>query len=59
MPVLESLLNKVAALNEYNFFKKRLKHRFFPVKLAKIFRTPFLPLAAFEHSKSQSTQGSK
>ena len=38
--------------------KWRLQHSCFPVKLANIFRTPFLqkpPVAAFEHSKSHST----
>ena len=32
-PVLESLFNK---------FKKRLQHNCFPVKFAKVLRTPFL-----------------
>ena len=41
-PTLESLLNKVVVLNVCNFIKKSLQHRCFPVKLAKIFRTPFL-----------------
>ena len=40
--VLESLLNKVVALNECSFIKKRLQLRCFPVKLTNILRTPFL-----------------
>ena len=40
-PVLESLFNKYAGLKACNFIKKRLQHRFFPVKFAKILRTPF------------------
>ena len=41
-PVLESLFNKYAGLKACNFIKKRLQHRFFPVKFAKFLRTPFL-----------------
>ena len=41
MPVLESLLNKVVALNACRFLKKWLQHRSFPVKLVKILRAPF------------------
>ena len=33
--------NKYAGLKACNFIKKRLQHRFFPVKFAKILRTPF------------------
>ena len=40
-PVLESLFNKVACLKAYNFIKKRLWHRCFPVNIAKLFRTAF------------------
>ena len=40
-PVSESLFDKVAGLKAYNFNKKRLQHRCFPVKLAKVLRTPF------------------
>ena len=32
-PALESLFNKVAGLEAYNFIKKRLKHRCFPMNL--------------------------
>ena len=42
MPVLESLLNKVVALNVCKFLKKWLQHRSFPAKLVKILRAPFL-----------------
>ena len=40
-PVLESLFNKIAGLEDCNFIKKTLQHRCFPVKLAKFLRTPF------------------
>ena len=39
-PVLESLFN--LGLKTYNFTKKRLQHRSFPVKILKFFRTAFL-----------------
>ena len=40
--MLESLFNKnkVAGL-VCNFIKKRLQHRYFPLKIAKFLRTPF------------------
>ena len=41
-PVLESLFNKYTGLKAYDFIKKRLRHRCFPVKFAKFLRTPFL-----------------
>ena len=37
--MLESLLKKVAGLQVCNFIKKRLQHRYFPVKIAKFLRT--------------------
>ena len=40
-PVLESLFNKVAGL-ACNVIKKRLQHRSFPVKFAKILRSTIL-----------------
>ena len=40
--MLESFLNKVSGLKVWNFIKKKLQHRCFPVKLMKFFRTPFL-----------------
>ena len=40
-PVLESLFNKVAGLKAYNLIKKRLRHRCFPVNIAKLLRTAF------------------
>ena len=39
-PVLESLFNKVAALQAYNFTKKRLQHRCLHLKLPKYLGTP-------------------
>ena len=41
-PVLESLLNKVACLQAWNFIKKGLQHWCFHVKFAKFLRTPIL-----------------
>ena len=35
-------LSKVAAHKACNFIKKRLQHRCFPLKFAKLLRTPFL-----------------
>ena len=45
-PVLESLFN--LGLKTYNFTKKRLQHRSFPVKISKFFRTPFLEQQFFK-----------
>ena len=45
-PVLESLFNKVAGLQAFNFIKKRLYHRCFSVNIAKFFRTPILKKTA-------------
>ena len=41
-PVLESLFNKVAGLKAYNFIKKELEHRCFPIIFKNTFfcRTP-------------------
>ena len=39
--VLESVFNKVAGLKAYNFIKKRLQHRCFPVDIAEFLRTSF------------------
>ena len=36
--VLETFLNKVAGLKPWNFIEKRLQHRCFPVKFARLFR---------------------
>ena len=41
-PVSESFLNKVAGLQDWNFIKKRLQHKCFPVKFAKFLRAPIL-----------------
>ena len=40
--MLESLFDEVASLQACNFIKKRLQHRFFLVKFAKLLRTPIL-----------------
>ena len=40
--VLEFLFNKVAGLHACNFIKKRHENRYFPVNIAKFFRTPTL-----------------
>ena len=40
--VLESLFNKAAGLAVCNSIKKRLQHSYFPVKLAKFLKIPFL-----------------
>ena len=34
--------NKVATLQACSFIKKRLQHRFFPVNIAKLLRTPII-----------------
>ena len=39
--MLESLLNKVAGLKAWNFIKKGLQKRCFPVKFGTFLRTPF------------------
>ena len=41
-PVLESLFNKVAGLQDCNFIKKRFLHRCFLIKVLKVLRTPVL-----------------
>ena len=41
-PVLESLFNRFAGFNTFNFLKKRLRHRCFPVNIAKFLRTLIL-----------------
>ena len=41
-PVLESLFNKVAGLQDCKYIKKRLQHRCFVRNLRKCFRTHFL-----------------
>ena len=35
-PVSDSLFNKAAGLHAFNFIKKRLQHRCFPVKIANV-----------------------
>ena len=40
-PVLESLFNKAVGLQSCDFIKKRLRHRCFPVNIAKFLRTAF------------------
>ena len=41
-PVLKHLFNKVAGLQACNLMKKRLQHRYFPINIAKLLRTPIL-----------------
>ena len=41
-PVLESPFNRLAGFKTCNFFKKRLRHRCFPVNIAKTLRAPIL-----------------
>ena len=52
--MLKSHFNKVADQKACNFVKKKLRHRCFPVKFAKFFRTPFftehLCVAASEYT---------
>ena len=40
--VLESLFKKASGPQAYKFIKKRLQHRYFPVKLARFSRALFL-----------------
>ena len=40
-PVPESLFNRVTGLLCVTLFKKKLRHRCFPVNVAKFSRTPF------------------
>ena len=40
--MLEFLFNKVAGLHGSNFIRKRHENRYFPVNIAKFFRTPTL-----------------
>ena len=42
IPDLESLFNKAAGREAFNFIKKRLQLRCFPLNIAKFLRTPFL-----------------
>ena len=45
----KSLFNKIAGPSAYNFNKKRLQYRYFPVKFVKLLRSPFYrtpPVAA-------------
>ena len=41
-----SLFNRVTCLQAYSFIKKRLPHRYFPVKSSKCLRTPILRTSA-------------
>ena len=42
--MLEFLFNKVAGFQVYNFIKKSLQHRCFPVRFAKFLRTTILKI---------------
>ena len=54
--VVESLFNKVLDLQGCSFIKKRLQHRCFPGRIAKILKTIILKeqlrMAAYEFSKT-------
>ena len=41
-PCVEAFFNKVAGLDPASFLKKKLQHKCFPVKFAKLLRTPIL-----------------
>ena len=41
-PVLESLFNKAAGLQGFNFIKKKFRQGCFPVNIAKFLKTPIL-----------------
>ena len=41
-PFLESLSDKAAGFNAWNFNKKIPQHRYFPVNFAKFFKNPYL-----------------
>ena len=66
---LESLFNKVADLQAYNFIKRRVRHSCFPVKFVKLLRTPILNniserlllgiVFAISHSIPSSTEFTK
>ena len=48
-PVLESLFNNITGMKAWNFLKKRLQHKRFPVNITKFLRTAFFvehPVAA-------------
>ena len=47
-PVLESLFNKVAGLQPFNFFKKRLQHKCFRFLITLFYRIPQLVAASVE-----------
>ena len=62
-PVLGSFFIKVTGLNACNFIKKRLRHRYFLVNIAKYLRTPnlkkilerlLLDLSKFHHWNSRA-----
>ena len=39
--MLESLFNRVVGIHAWNIIEKRLRHKRFPVNIAKCLRTPF------------------
>ena len=41
-PMLESVFNKIAGVQAYNFMKRRLQHKCFPVKKTEFLRTTIL-----------------
>ena len=44
--MLESLFNKVAGPKDYNFIKRRLRHRCFPTANTFFYRTPLVAASA-------------
>ena len=54
-PLIGSLFNTVAGLDAFNFIKKRLHYRFFPVKSTKFLETPFFT----EHLQGGTSLGKK
>ena len=56
--MLKFVFNKVADSKACNFIKKRLQHKFFPMKFANSLRIPFFykkpPVAASENNYSIS-----
>ena len=53
-PVVQSVFNKVAGLQAYNFVKKRLQHRCYLAKFAKFLRTLFFTEHLFTVTASVS-----
>ena len=54
--VLESLFKKALGPQACKFIKKRLQHRYFPVKLAKLSRTLFLQNTSEQNTALPSSE---